>query len=96
MRERRDEAGINRSGDPRPGDVTAISVQRKACERYDFALLAASFLHSERNFLRSLPFRPLASASLEHSSDSAERGLAIFLSAGAAASDLAAGGDGHS
>src|SRR3984893_6579807 len=56
-------------------------------------LSAAAFLHSERNFLRSLPLSPLASASLEHSSDSAVRGFAIFLSvaAGAAVSLLAAG-----
>ncbi len=36
-----------------------------------------------RNFLRSLPCRPLASASLEHSSDSALRGFSAFFSAGA-------------
>src|SRR5262245_92736 len=53
-------------------------------------------MHSERNFLRSLPCRPLASACLEHSSDSAERSFAGFFSvvAGAAvvfASVLAAG-----
>ena len=36
----------------------------------DFALSAfASLMQSERNFLRSLPCRPLASACLEHSSD---------------------------
>src|ERR1700730_5941411 len=34
-------------------------------------LEAASFLQSERNFLRSLPCSPLASASLEHSSEAA-------------------------
>src|SRR5580693_6793925 len=58
-----------------------------------FALSAASFLQSERNFLRSLPCSPLASASLEHSMDAAVCGLAAFLSvaAGAAASPLAAG-----
>src|SRR5581483_976340 len=53
---------------------------------------AAAFLHSARNFLRSLPWSPWASASLEHSIDSAVRGFCIFLSeAGAIASDLAAG-----
>src|SRR5262245_50231365 len=71
------------------------ATQGETAEAYDFALSAASFLHSARNFLRSLPCRPLASASLEHSIDSAEWGLAIFLSAGAAVSvlvsDLAAG-----
>src|SRR5271168_3489741 len=50
----------------------------------------AAFLHSERNFLRSLPCNPLASASLEHSIDS---GLWTFagFAAGAAESVLAAG-----
>src|SRR5271154_5517320 len=58
-----------------------------------FALSAASFLQSERNFLRSLPCSPLASASLEHSRDAAVCGLAAILSAaaGAAVSLLAAG-----
>src|SRR3984885_1828289 len=52
----------------------------------------AAFLQSERNFLRSLPCNPLASASLEHSSDSALRGFEVFAAgAGAAVSDLAAG-----
>src|SRR5450755_2294453 len=61
-----------------------------ACgEGEDHFLSAASFLHSERNFLRSLPFRPLASASLEHSTDSAVCGLAI-LSVGAMVSDFLA------
>src|SRR5207244_1210849 len=41
-------------------------------------------LHSERNFLRSLPCSPLASACLEHSSDAAVRGFSAFFSAGAA------------
>ena len=35
----------------------------------------AAFLHSDRNFLRSLPWRPLVSASLEHSSDAARARL---------------------
>ena len=48
------------------------------------ALAAASFLHSARNFLRSLPCRPLASASFEHSSEAALRGFSA-LAAGAAA-----------
>src|SRR6202140_5326577 len=49
-----------------------------------FALSAAAFLHSERNFLRSLPLSPLASASFEHSSEAAVRaGFSAFLSAGA-------------
>src|SRR3954464_9841136 len=49
----------------------------------------ASFMHSRRNFLRSLPFSALASACLEHSSDSAECSFGAFLSAGAAAVVLA-------
>src|ERR1700749_3237231 len=50
-------------------------------------LTACSFLQSERNFLRSLPCRPLASASFEHSSEAAGRGFSAFFSvaAGAAA-----------
>src|SRR5260370_37955344 len=48
-----------------------------------FALSAAVFLHSDMNFLRSLPWTPLVSASFEHSSDAARRGLAAFFSAGA-------------
>ena len=35
------------------------------------AAVLCVFLHSERNFLRSLPWSPLASASLEHSSEAA-------------------------
>src|ERR1700730_3118698 len=54
------------------------------CSRPDhFALAAASFavfLHSDMNFLRSLPWRLLVSASFEHSSDAAVR---AFFSAGA-------------
>src|SRR5437763_982117 len=54
---------------------------------YHLVLEAASFLQSERNFLRSLPCSPLASASLEHSSEAAVRGFSAFFSvaAGAAA-----------
>src|SRR5437879_10468475 len=48
-----------------------------------FALSAAAFLQSAMNFLRSLPWTPLVSASLEHSSDAAVRGFAAFFSAGA-------------
>src|SRR6266403_981972 len=49
-----------------------------------FALSAAAFLHSERNFLRSLPLSPLASASFEHSSEAAVlAGFSAFFSAGA-------------
>src|SRR4051812_31184881 len=47
------------------------------------ALSAAAFLHSERNFLRSLPRSPLASACLEHSRDAVVRGFSAFFSAGA-------------
>src|SRR6185437_2209828 len=54
------------------------------------ALSDACFLQSERNFLRSLPCRPLASASFEHSSEAAVRGFWAF-SAFAAGAGLAAG-----
>src|SRR5947199_156148 len=50
---------------------------------YHFALGAAPFLQSERNFLRSLPCSPLASASFEHSSEAAVRGFSAFFSVGA-------------
>src|SRR6185437_12573034 len=48
---------------------------------------AACFLQSERNFLRSLPCRPLASASFEHSTEAAEctTGFLSIFAAGAAA-----------
>lgn len=36
------------------------------------ALVFKSFLHSSRNFFRSLPCRPLASACFEHSRDSGD------------------------
>src|SRR5258705_12614441 len=48
-----------------------------------FAFSAEAFLHSERNFLRSLPCSPLASACFEHSSEAAVRGFSAFFSAGA-------------
>src|SRR5258707_12445507 len=51
---------------------------------HDFGLAAASFLHCDMNFLRSLPWTPLVSASLEHSSDAAVRGFSAFFSAGGA------------
>src|SRR3954447_12445372 len=54
------------------------------------AALSALALHSERNFLRSLPCRPLASASFEHSSEAAECGFSAFFSAGALASAFGA------
>jgi hypothetical protein len=53
---------------------------------YIFGLAAASFpafLHSDMNFLRSLPWTPLVSASFEHSSEAAVRGFSAFFSAGA-------------
>src|SRR5471032_3411958 len=49
-----------------------------------FGLSAAAFLHSDMNFLRSLPWTPLVSASFEHSSEAAVRGFSAFFSAGAA------------
>src|SRR6266478_1968412 len=54
------------------------------------ALSVAPFLHSERNFLRSLPCSPLASASFEHSREAAVRGFSAFFSAGALVSVLGA------
>src|SRR5258707_5767226 len=48
-----------------------------------FAFSAEAFLHSERNFLRSLLCSPLASACFEHSSEAAVRGFSAFFSAGA-------------
>src|SRR4030081_3444487 len=53
---------------------------------YVFGLAAASFavfLHSDMNFLRSLPWTPLVSASFEHSSEAGVRGFSAFFSAGA-------------
>src|SRR6476620_5022461 len=50
---------------------------------YVFGLAAAVFLHSDMNFLRSLPWRLLPSASLEHSSEAAVRGFTVFFSTGA-------------
>src|SRR5450432_4462033 len=52
--------------------------------RHHFGLSAAAFLHSDMNFLRSLPWTPLVSASFEHSSEAAVRGFSAFFSAGAA------------
>ena len=51
----------------------------------------ASFMHSRRNFLRSLPFSPLASACLEHSSDSGRVLLRRLLVGGAAVVGLGVG-----
>src|SRR5690348_7665376 len=48
------------------------------------APLLACALHSLRNFLRSLPCRPLASASLEHSIEAALRGFSALAGAAAA------------
>src|SRR2546425_12978662 len=58
-------------------------LEQAVIPRGHFALSAAAFLHSERNFLRSLPLSPLASASFEHSSEAAVRGFSAFFSAGA-------------
>src|SRR6266446_4973285 len=69
-------------------DNTAVGIprlERKREGRY-FALSAppaAVFLHSARNFLRSLPLSPLASASFEHSREAAVRGFSAFFSGGA-------------
>src|SRR6202171_4349256 len=60
----------------------ADAMQYSGCSDH-FALAAAAFLHSDMNFLRSLPWTPLVSASVEHSSDAAVRGFSAFLSAGA-------------
>src|SRR6266568_1405547 len=67
-----------------------IPLPEREKEGGHFGLSAAVFLHSERNFLRSLPFSPLASASFEHSSEAAVRGFSAFFSAGALVSALGA------
>jgi hypothetical protein len=46
-----------------------------------FGLSAAAFLHSDMNFLRSLPWTPLVSASVEHSREAAVRGFSAFAGA---------------
>src|SRR5258705_12796415 len=51
--------------------------------RNHFGLSAAAFLHSDMNFLRSLPWTALASASFEHCSEAAVRGFSAFFSAAA-------------
>src|SRR6202790_3398348 len=68
---------------PRDHSQEPVRGNGKSRDRY-FALAAASFLHSAMNFLRSLPWTALVSASLEHTSDAAVRGFAAFFSAGAA------------
>jgi hypothetical protein len=54
----------------------------QSIENY-FGLSAAAFLHSDMNFLRSLPWTPLASASFEHCSEAAVRGFSAFFSVAA-------------
>src|ERR1700681_2749329 len=81
---------------PRDHSQEPVLGNGKRRGRY-FALAAASFLHSAMNFLRSLPWTALVSASLEHSSDAAVRGFAAFFSAGAAfaaGAGVGAGGGG--
>src|SRR3981081_4171020 len=46
-----------------------------------FALSAPPFLHSDMNFLRSLPWTPLVSASFEHSREAVVRGFSVFAGA---------------
>src|ERR1019366_4320252 len=61
--------------------------ERQSTKQHHFGLAAvsfAAFLHSDMNFLRSLPWTPLVSASFEHSSDAAVRGFSAFFTAGAA------------
>src|ERR1700688_1011761 len=70
--------------DPNPPPAGQGEV--KAGKRNHFGFAAASFavfLHSDMNFLRSLPWTPLVSASFEHSREAAVRGFSAFLSAGA-------------
>src|SRR6202171_4111653 len=62
----------------KPGDPV---VGRLGSPRH-FGLSAALFLQSDMNFLRSLPWTPLVSASLEHSSDAAVRGFSAFFAGG--------------
>jgi hypothetical protein len=47
------------------------------------AFVLFALMQSLRNFLRSLPFNPFASASLEHSIEAAERGLLAVVAAAA-------------
>src|SRR3954464_14363842 len=49
-------------------------------QKNHFGLSAAAFLHSDMNFLRSLPWSFLASASFEHCSEAAVRGFSAFFS----------------
>ena len=82
-----------RFGGRKAADATLPA--RGRVENYFFASLApplafASFLHWLMNFLRSLPWIFLSSASLEQASDSALRGFSAFL-AGAVAAGAAAG-----
>src|SRR5437667_12121422 len=70
---------------PPKGRVKQGRSLRLITSPYHFALEAASFLQSERNFLRSLPCSPLASASFEHSSEAAVRGFSAFFSVAAGA-----------
>jgi hypothetical protein len=65
---------------------TAPQVLRAALrpgQENHFGLSAAAFLHSDMNFLRSLPWSFLASASFEHCSEAAVRGASAFFSAAA-------------
>ena len=83
-------ARIIRSSPP-PGVPVTGDGQIIARRHDHFDLAAASvgvFLQSDMNFLRSLPWMPLVSASFEHSSDAAVRG---FFAVGAIGAVFAAG-----
>ena len=84
-RRRRSIAGKQwRPRGPRaPGNTIEHADGRRPAEgrrHFAFSLSANSFLHAERNFLRSLPLSPLSSACLEHSSEPAVRGFSAFFS----------------
>src|SRR3990170_3925798 len=81
-----------RDGDPL--HVLPPALRKPGQGAAQFALAAAAFLHSERNFLRSSPCNPLASACLEHSSETAVRGFAAFFSAAAGGAVVFAAGAG--
>lgn len=73
--------------------LDVLSEQMVAAQSADQFALPPLFLQAARNFLRSLPWSPLASACFEHSSETALRsalGLAMGLALGAGA-DFAAG-----
>src|SRR4051812_44372609 len=68
---------------PPTGGRTGPDVASRTAIENHFGLSTAAFLHSDMNFLRSLPCMPFASASFEHCREAAVRGFSAFFSAGA-------------